>query len=106
MAAIIFRKTGKSTKTLTGQEKNNLKKEVLSEEHRRILESENECGTSFHVSYGLHQIYICTLTKHSLQNPVGVSQLREKILVLEMIWRDKIGFRPLIVKYQTPRIYL
>lgn len=105
MAAIIFRKTGKSTKTLTGQEKNNLK-EVLSEEHRRILESENECGTSFHVSYGLHQIYICTLTKHSLQNPVGVSQLREKILVLEMIWRDKIGFRPLIVKYQTPRIYL
>lgn len=57
MAAIMLRKTGKSTKTLTGQEKIKLK-EVLSEEHRRILESENECDTSFHVSYGLHQIYL------------------------------------------------
>lgn len=54
MAAIIFRKTGKSTKTLTGQKIKN----VLSEEHRRILVSENECGTSFHVSYVLHQIYL------------------------------------------------
>lgn len=30
----------------------------MAEEHRRILESENECGTSFHVSYCLHQIYL------------------------------------------------
>lgn len=57
MAAIIFRKTGISTKSLTEQEKNKLR-EVLSEEHRRILESEKECGTLFHVSYGLHKIYL------------------------------------------------
>lgn len=30
----------------------------MSEEHRRILESENGCDTLFHVSYGLHQIYL------------------------------------------------
>lgn len=57
MAATIFRKKGKSTKTLIDQEKKTLI-EVLSQEHLRILESENECGTSFHVSYGLHQIYL------------------------------------------------
>lgn len=57
MAAIIARKTGKSVKTLIDHEKNKLRG-VLSEEHRRILESEEEYATSFYVSYGLHQIYL------------------------------------------------
>lgn len=57
MAAIITRKTGKSVKTLIDHDKNKLRG-VLSEEHRRILESEEEYATSFYVSYGLHRIYL------------------------------------------------
>lgn len=68
MAAIIFRKTGKSTKTLT-------------------VFLNQKMSVALHSMY--HTFYIrSTLTKHSFQNPVWVSQLREKILVLEMMWSD------------------